>query len=200
MARLSLNKAQLSREKSDLAMYRRYLPALDLKRKQLMAERKKTGQRKAELAAAIAERIETIGAEIPMLANKDIDLDGLARLRTVRIGERNIVGQRLPVVEAIEVEVAAYGYLNRPHWVDLVAARLREVIRLRIEARVIERQAELLDAAITKVTQRVNLFDKVLIPRATSNIRRIQIALSAQERSAVVTSKIAKRKREAAGA
>ena len=37
-----------------------------------------------------------------------------------------------------------------------------------------------------------------LIPKARANIRRIQIALGDLERAAVVTSKIAKRKREAA--
>ncbi|MEM9782575.1 MAG: V-type ATP synthase subunit D [Pseudomonadota bacterium] len=200
MARLSLNKAQLAREKGSLAMYRRYLPSLDLKRKQLMAERKKTEARLAEIDAAIAERIETIGAEIPMLANTDIDLDGLARLTKVEIGERNMVGQRLPVVESVEIEIAAYGKLNRPHWVDLVAARLHEVITLRIESQVTARQIALLNAAVRTVTQRVNLFEKVLIPRAQANMRRIQIALSDQDRSSVVTSKIAKRKREAAAA
>ena len=123
MARLSLNKAQLSREMTDLAMYRRFLPSLDLKRQQLMAERKKTEARVAEIEAGIAARVATIGAEIPMLADKDIDLAGLARLKSVRIGERNIVGQRLPALEAIEVEVVPYGYLMRPHWVDLVAER-----------------------------------------------------------------------------
>ncbi|MEM6486741.1 MAG: V-type ATP synthase subunit D [Pseudomonadota bacterium] len=198
MARLSLNKAQLAREKANLAMYRRYLPSLDLKRKQLMAERKKTEGRLAEINRDIERRIETIGAEIPMLANADIDLDGLARLKAVRIGERNMVGERLPVVEAVEVEIAAYGRLNRPHWVDLAAERLHQVVRMRIEAQVTERQMTLLDAAVTTVTQRVNLFEKVLIPRANANMRRIQIALSDQDRTAVVTSKIAKRKREAA--
>ena len=198
MARLSLNKAQLAREVTDLAMYRRFLPSLDLKRQQLMAERKKTESRIAEIEAGIAARITTIGAEIPMLADREIDLAGLARLKSVKVGERNIVGQRLPILEAIEVEIAPYGYLIRPHWVDLVADRLKEILSLQIEARIAERQLAILDKAITKVTQRVNLFDKVLIPRAQANIRRIQIALGDLERAAVVTSKIAKRKREAA--
>lgn len=198
MARLSLNKAQLAREMTDLAMYRRFLPSLDLKRQQLMAERKKLEVRLAEIEAGIAERITTIGTEIPMLANKEIDLSGLAKLKSVKVGEVNIVGQRLPILEAIDVEIVPYGYLMRPHWVDLVAERLKEVLRLKIEARITERQLQLLAKAITKVTQRVNLFDKVLIPKTRANMRRIQIALGDMERAAVVTSKIAKRKREAA--
>ena len=200
MARLALSKTQLAKEKSALTMYRRYLPALDLKRKQLTAEMKKTEARIAGTKAGIDRRVEGIGAAIPMLANTQIDLKGLVTLKSVRMGERNVVGQRVPVVEDIEVEVAPYGYLARPHWVDLVATRLKEVLRLRVEIRVARREMELLAAAATKVTQRVNLFEKVLIPNAQANIRRIDIALGDMERSAVVNSKIGKRKREAAGA
>ena len=198
MARLSLNKSQLARETADLAMYRRFLPALDLKRQQLMAERKKIEAHLAEIKARADELISTVGAEIPMLADKEIDLDGLARLKSVKVGEVNVVGLRLPALESIEVEIVEYGFLVRPHWVDVLAARLKEVVRMRIEARIGERQIGLLDKAITKVTQRLNLFDKVLIPKTQGNIRKIQIALSDMERSAVVTSKIAKPKREAA--
>ena len=194
MTRLSLSKTQLAKENTNLAMYRRYLPSLDLKRRQLTAERNKTQARIAEIEAQIERRVEKIGEEIPMLANKDIDLKGLAILKAVTIGERNVVGLRLPSLVEIEVDVARYGYLVRPHWVDLVAERLKEVLRLRVEAQVTQRQVTLLDAAVTKVTQRVNLFDRVLIPHTRGNIRRIDIALGDRERSAVVNAKIAKHK------
>ena len=196
MARLNLSKAQLAKEKTSLSMYRRYLPSLDLRRQQLTAERNRTQARIAEIQSEIARRIQGIGAEIPMLADKDIDLKGIVTLKTAKLGEVNVVGQRLPSLEDLEVEVAAYGYMAQPHWVDLVAERLKEVLKLRVEAQVTRRQVALLDAAVTKVTQRVNLFDKVLIPRAKANIRRIDIALGDLERAAVVNSKIAKRKKE----
>ncbi len=198
MARLSLSKTQLAKENTNLAMYRRYLPSLDLKRRQLTAERNKTQAGIAEIEAQIERCVEKIGEEIPMLANKDIDLKGLATLKAVKIGERNVVGLRLPSLVEIEVDVARYGYLVRPHWVDLVAERLKEVLRLRVEAQVTQRQVALLDAAVARVTQRVNLFDRVLIPHTRANIRRIDIALGDRERSAVVNSKIAKHKTQTA--
>ena len=198
MTRLSLSKTQLAKENTNLAMYRRYLPSLDLKRRQLTAERNKTQARIAEIEAQIERRVEKIGEEIPMLANKDIDLKGSVTLKAVKIGERNVVGLRLPSLVEIEVDVARYGYLVRPHWVDLVAERLKEVLRLRVEAQVTQRQVALLDAAVARVTQRVNLFDRVLIPHTRANIRRIDIALGDRERSAVVNSKIAKHKTQTA--
>ena len=41
MARLQLNKSSLAREAAQLRSYERFLPSLDLKRQQLMAERAK---------------------------------------------------------------------------------------------------------------------------------------------------------------
>jgi len=195
MARLNLSKTQLAKEKRNLAMYRQYLPSLDLKRQQLTAERNKTQARIAEIELEIGRRIEGIGTAIPMLADKNIDLEGLVTLKAGKIGQRSVVGERLPILQEIEVEIARYGYMVRPHWVDLVAERLKEVLRLQVEAQVTRQQVALLGAATTKVTQRVNLFDKVLIPRARTNIRRIDIALGDLERAAVVNSKIAKRSR-----
>ena len=197
MARLLLNKSQLTRETANLAMYRRFLPALDLKRQQLMAEKKKTEARLAEIEKGIPEQIASIGAEIPMLADKDIDLNGAVQIKSVKIAERNVVGLQLPFLAKIELDVVPYGYLVRPHWVDLLVKRLGEVLQLQVEAKIVRRRINLLDAAIKKVMQKINLFEKVLIPEAKANIGRIQIALGDLERAAVVTSKIAKRKREA---
>jgi V/A-type H+-transporting ATPase subunit D len=81
--------------------------------------------------------------------------------------------------------------------VDALADRLERTIRLRLRAQVEERRLVLLDHAVRRITQRVNLFDKVLIPRTRENLRRIRIYLADAERSGVVRAKIAKRKRAA---
>jgi V/A-type H+-transporting ATPase subunit D len=60
---------------------------------------------------------------------------------------------------------------------------------------VADQRVERFEHATRRITQRVNLFEKVLIPRAEENIRRIVIFLSDQERAAVVRSKIAKGKK-----
>lgn len=198
MARLSLSKAALARQKADLAQYRRYLPALDLKRQQLIAERNKAREAHARLRDAAEAMAAAVGAENPMLADREITLDGLVRVTGIRLGERNVVGVRVPALEGVDVETAPYGLLTRPHWVDGVAVKLSEALELAIAADVAERQVAVLDEAVRKVTQRVNLFDKVLIPRARENIRRITIHLGDVERAGVVRAKLAKKKREAA--
>ena len=197
MARLQLNKSSLAREAKNLRTYERFLPSLDLKRQQLMAERAKAGHALAETRSEIESLRKQVGRTLPMLANMDVDLTDLANVTGVKLETENLVGTHLPIVKSVDVQVRPYALLAKPHWVDNVAAMLREMLELRIRAQVEERRVALLDAAVKTITQRVNLFDKVLIPKARANIKRIRIYLSDEEMAAVVRSKIAKRKHAA---
>jgi V/A-type H+-transporting ATPase subunit D len=190
-----LSKSELTRQKDSLASYRRYLPALDLKRQQLMAERNKARVEVRQHEEAVAAAIEAAGAALPMLADDRIGLDGLARLKSARLGTQNVAGVTLPVLEDVEIEVAPYGLLTRPHWVDAVVAELKAAIRLRVEAEIARRRIAILDKAMTRVTQRTNLFEKILIPETERNIRRILVYLGDAERAGVVAAKLSKRKR-----
>jgi V/A-type H+-transporting ATPase subunit D len=199
MARLALNKASLSKQTRQLNTFERFLPSLDLKRRQLMAERARERTAMARTRQASEELRETVAAQIPMLANREIDLSDLVKVKAVRLGERNVVGTRLPTLEGIDVQVREYGYLTKPHWVDRLVDELSRMLELQVQLAVQERSAALLDEAVSKVTQRVNLFEKVLIPRARANIKKIRIYLGDAERAAVVRSKLAKRKRAEQG-
>jgi V/A-type H+-transporting ATPase subunit D len=199
MARLALNKASLSKQTRQLNTFERFLPSLDLKRRQLMAERARERTAMARTRQASEELRETVAAQIPMLANREIDLSDLVKVKAVRLGERNVVGTRLPTLEGIDVQVREYGYLTKPHWVDRLVDELTRMLELQVQLAVQERRAALLEEAVRRVTQRVNLFEKVLIPRARANIKKIKIYLGDAERAAVVRSKLAKRKRAEQG-
>ncbi|MGE4372219.1 MAG: V-type ATP synthase subunit D [Xanthobacter sp.] len=194
-ARVTLSKSQLSREKENLASYRRYLPALDLKRQQLMAERNRARIARAELGQSMRRAIEEAGASLPMMAEHRLDLKGLVTLEEVIIDMQNVAGVRLPQVRDVRVQVASYGPMTRPHWVDTLVLRLTQAVRLRAEMQIAERRMALLDKAVTRVTQRTNLFEKILIPQAEKNIRRIMVFIGDTERAAVVAAKLSKSKR-----
>ncbi len=195
MARLSLSKSSLSRQSRQLKTYERFLPSLEMKHRQLMAERVKAHGRLAQTDRTIAELRQRVGEKLPMLSNHEVELEELVRIRTVRLGRENLVGTRLPVLQGIDVQVRDYGLVAKPHWVDRVVIELTRMLELHTGRQVELRRLELLNTAVRKVTQRVNLFEKVLIPRTRDNIRRIRITLSDAERAAVVRSKIAKGKR-----
>ncbi|TVS00449.1 MAG: V-type ATP synthase subunit D [Rhodospirillales bacterium] len=197
MARVQLSKSSLTREKENLGLYGRYLPALDLKRQQLMGERHRARADIARLEGDVVRAIEAAGAAIPMMADRGVPLEGLVRLGQVRLGSQNVAGVKLPTVEHVELIRTPYGRLVRPHWVDAVVDRLADAIRLSVEVEVAKKRLAGLERAVTRITQRVNLFDKVLIPQTRRNIRRINVYLGDAERAAVAGAKIAKRKREA---
>ena len=58
----------------------------------------------------------------------------------------------------------------------------------------LKERIKLLEKELRTTTQRVNLFEKVKIPEAKENIRKIGIYLQDQQTSAVVRGKIAKKK------
>ena len=199
MARLQLSKASLSREQGDLGSYRRFLPSLDLKRQQLMAERAKATKGLQATREEFEATVKAVGEKLPMLADRDIDLTDFATVSDVTLGSENLMGTHLPTLENIQVDIRPYSLMGKPHWVDNLAEALHQVLTLRVRAEVEEHRLALLDAAVATTTQRVNLFDKVLIPRARANIKRIQIYLSDAQTAAVVRSKIAKRKHAVSG-
>ena len=72
--------------------------------------------------------------------------------------------------------------------------RLKDSAEQRTQVLVAAERVRILEVQEKRVTQRVNLFDKILIPNARKNIQRIQIYLGDAERAAVVRSKLAKAK------
>ena len=98
MARVSLNKATLTRQTRQLKAYQEFLPSLDLKRRQLIAEQRKARRALAEIQDALSEIEQAVRAGLPMLSNHRIDLTAMARLSGVELGEENVLGTRLPVM------------------------------------------------------------------------------------------------------
>lgn len=198
MARLALNKSSLQNERRKLQNFERFLPSLDLKRRQLMAERAKAVEELRQAEDALRKFEGGIGDLLPMLSNREVDLTGLVQVSSLTHDVENVVGVRLPRLTGFDVELKAYSRLGRPQWVDGVAHRLKESVALHLRVRFGRRRVEILNRAVERTTQRVNLFEKVLIPRTRQNIRYIQIQLGDAERAAVVRSKVAKKKRAAA--
>lgn len=198
MATLALNKTSLHKENERLDTFERFLPTLDLKRKQLLMERAKAAATLARTEENLSEAQGNVAALLPMVSNELVDLTKLVEVTDVDVGEENVVGAYVPILRSFKCQTRPYGYLARPHWVDAVAVRLKQILEFRIRVQVARRRYELLEVAARKITQRVNLFEKVLIPRARVNIKRIRLFLSDAERISVVQAKIAKGKQVAA--
>ncbi|MEC4747245.1 V-type ATP synthase subunit D [Methylomicrobium sp. Wu6] len=194
MTKLKLSKQSLHHEQEQLKLYKRLLPSLDLKRRQLTMETQKAQEEHAAAVAQIDALETRIGEELPMLADQGLPLRDLVVVKGYKLGEQNIVGVRLPILESLDCQVAEYSLLATPAWLDILVQRLKDAKTCRLRAEIAAQRLDILRLQLRRVTQRVNLFDKILIPTARKNIQRIRIYLGETERAAVVTSKLAKSK------
>lgn len=196
MTQIKLNKSSLSMEQKNLRNYKQFLPSLDLKRRKLLVERNKAHNEFAQIKQQIDQAYQQLGDKFPMLANSEIDMTNLLSIEVVETANENIVGVNLPTFNKIQFKVIDYTFFNSPHWLDNFIYELKKIIELRIRLQIAEQRTHLLDKSLQTVTQRKNLFEKVLIPKTITVIRTIQIFLADNERAAVVRSKIAKKKRQ----
>ena len=104
----------------------------------------------------------------------------------------------MPVFERTDFKEPEYDLFSMPLWVDFAIEALRGLVSLKKEIQVIEKGITILKRELRITTQRVNLFEKVMIPQATEAIRLIKIYIGDQMTNAVGRSKIAKRKIEEA--
>ena len=194
MAKIKLTKNELKVQKDALKMYRRYLPTLTLKKQQLQAEIRAI-EAKADAVRKEREQLEKgFGSWIAVFSEKDAFLDGIITVSNIRKGYGNIAGVSIPTYEGADFSRSDYDLYETPLWVDIAANHMEKAMSLDLEAEVLEEQVRLLEKELLATSQRVNLFEKVKIPETEANIKKISIYMADQQVSAVVRSKISKRK------
>jgi len=193
MAKVKLTKNELKKQKDALKMYTRYLPTLMLKKQQLQMEIRKVEDREA-LVRNEKESLEEDFRRWIGVFGEDVGLDEtLLVLEEIQTGMGNIAGVSIPVFEGARFAPVSYNLWLKPLWVDKAVRELQRVMLLDLELRVLEEQRRLLAIELRTTTQRVNLFEKVMIPETRMNIKKISIYLGDQQTAAVVRGKIAKR-------
>lgn len=193
MGKLKLTKNELRKEKDALKRFQRYLPVLLLKKQQLQVEISKIYALLEKLksqADALRQRIyrwvEVFG--------EDVGFKGLLSVKEIVTKEGNIAGVDIPIFDRVEFSEQEYDFMRFPIWVDYGIDAAKETTVLKARQEVLKRQLGLIREELRTTTQRVNLFEKVKIPEAKENIRKINIWLGDQQTAAVVTGKIAKTK------
>ena len=194
MAKIKLTKNELKVQKDALKMYRRYLPTLTLKKQQLQAEIR-TIEAKAIAVRKEREQLEKgFGEWIAVFSERDAFPEGIITVSNIRKGYGNIAGVAIPTFEGADFSRSDYDFYETPLWVDIAANHMEKAMLLDLEAEVLDEQVRLLERELLATSQRVNLFEKVKIPETQENIKKISIYMADQQVSAVVRSKISKRK------
>ena len=194
MAKIKLTKNELKVQKDALKMYRRYLPTLTLKKQQLQAEIRTIEAKAAAVRKAKIELENGFSEWIAVFSEKDAFPSGIVSVSNIRKGKGNIAGVDIPIFEGADFSRGEYDLYLTPIWVDMAASHVEKAIMLDLEAEVLDEQVRLLERELRATSQRVNLFEKVKIPETLENIKKISIYMADQQVSAVVRSKISKRK------
>jgi V/A-type H+-transporting ATPase subunit D len=193
MAKIRLTKNELKKQKDELKRYEQYLPTLLLKKQQLQTEILKIHKAMEEVKRQKAYAKAQIYKWADVFA-EDVSIENLVSLERVEVQIGNIAGVDIPIFEKVIFKEKEYDLEKTPIWVDYGTKALKEEMILNARTEVLKKQDELVREELRITTQRVNLFEKVKIPEARENIRKIQITLGDMQTAAVVTGKIAKEK------
>lgn len=193
MAKIKLTKNELKKQKDSLKRFERYLPTLQLKKQQIQlvirqieAQEREKEKEKEDFKRDIERWIAVFG--------EDVELHLYVKVKNLEKEAGNIAGVDIPIFKSINFEYVPYDLFTMPLWVDRGIEAIQHIISLDEEITILKKQLELLNEELRITSQRVNLFEKVKIPEAKENIRKIRIYLGDEQTAAVVRGKIAKNK------
>jgi V/A-type H+-transporting ATPase subunit D len=200
--KIKLTRPELKRQRDALARFERYLPMLKLKQQQLQGSVLQATQKHRESLQRVGVAEAEVDEYRPILADiAGINVEQFSAPTRIVSHEVNVAGVRMPVLDDVEFGPLGYSLFATPPWVDRAILDLRQVSRLKAESEILGEQLRRLRKELTRIVQRVNLFDKLMIPDAKEAIRVIRIKLGDEQTAAVGRAKIAKSKlAEAEGA
>lgn len=215
MAKIKLTKGEMKRQRDQLKQFKRYLPTLQLKKQQLQM---KILEVRHELTVQLDAlyhvendikawkgllcdpyvnlMLEDAAKDQPVDPRPAVELKKAITPTSIKTGTMNIAGANVPVFEGIAFKDVEYDLYATPLWVDKGIEALRKMVEANARVAVVKQQLRILEHELRVTTQRVNLFEKIKIPEAQENIRKISIYLGDQQANAVGISKVAKKKVE----
>ncbi|MFP4179426.1 MAG: V-type ATP synthase subunit D [Spirochaetaceae bacterium] len=193
MAKVKLTKNELKKQKDALKRFQRYLPTLMLKKQQLQMVIRQVESQIRELEKKRDALYDEFTRWIAVFG-EDAGIESLVKVKSIERETGNIAGVDIPVFKNLEFEDIRWDLFEKPLWVDRGVEAVKKLAAFDAEIEVLKTQLELLSDELRITTQRVNLFEKVMIPDTKENIRRIQIYLGDQQTAAVVRGKMAKNK------
>lgn len=195
MAEIKLTKTELRSQQNRLGQLQKYLPTLQLKKAMLQLQVQDARQEIIELEESFKQKYGILEA-YSELFSEPIGLDFAHAAKISKINRRyeNIAGVEVPYFESVIFEEFGYSLFDTPSWVDPAVAGLRSAAEVHAKIEVVKEKKIALEKELREVSIRVNLFEKILIPRAIKNIKKIKIFLGDQQLAAVSQAKVAKEK------
>lgn len=195
MAEVKLTKNELRAQETRLGQLRKYLPTLQLKKAMLQAEVNDARQEIEELNGEFKKALGGVQSYSALFLNDPgLQIKDCAQVDRVNKRYENIAGVEVPYLESIDFSEFSYGLFETPEWFDAAVGGLRRMKEKQVYVSIAEEKKAALEKELRDVSIRVNLFEKILIPRAEGNIKKIKVFLGDQQLAAVSQAKVAKEK------
>ncbi|PWU15188.1 MAG: V-type ATP synthase subunit D [Chlamydiae bacterium] len=195
MAEIKLTKMELRTQQLKLEQLRKYLPTLQMKKSMLQLEVSHAALEIDRLISHLGVKQERMQKYAQLFTDPSFDrLLTATQMQNREVLYDNIAGINVPKLGEIDFEKPQYFLFDTPLWFESVLNDIRDLIIAREKVQVAKQKKQVLERELKEVSIRVNLFEKILIPRAQGNIRKIKIFLSDQQLAAVSQAKIAKKK------
>ncbi|NCF70371.1 MAG: V-type ATP synthase subunit D [Chlamydiales bacterium] len=195
MAEIKLTKNELRAQQVKLSQLNKYLPTLQLKKAMLQTE---VNDAKALVESLDQEfereRHQVSGFASLMSRTQDFNIDNIGRVEQVNKKYENIAGVEVPHLDSVQFATLEYQLYEAPVWLDAAVIQVRNMVEGKVKVLIAHEKLEALEKELREVSIRVNLFEKILIPRALWNIKKIKIFLGDQQLNAVSQAKKAKDK------
>lgn len=195
MAEIKLTKNELREQQKKLEQLQKYLPVLQLKKMLLQEEVAGARVEIAVLQEEVSRILDFVRSFSKLLTDTEsIDLKGSVHIRSVKKRFENIAGVEVPYLEAVEFAPFTYSLFESPPFIDEAIISLQKAASAKVSLAVALEKKAALEKELNEVSIRVNLFEKVLIPRTSAHIKKIKVFLGDQDLAAVCRAKVAKAK------
>lgn len=197
MAEVKLTKNELRDQQVKLAQLQKYLPTLQLKKAMLQAEVQEARGEISTLERSFEEKKKEVESFSELLAETTgVNFSQASTVDRVEKEYENIAGVDVPIFQSISFSAVNYSLFETPPWVDLAVFKCRKMVEGQVQVEIAEEKLTALEKELREVSIRVNLFEKILIPRTIKNINKIKVFLGDQQLAAVGQAKVAKTKIE----
>jgi V/A-type H+-transporting ATPase subunit D len=191
--RIKLNKVCLREQKQKLAMYERFLPALEARKQQFLMQLAIVRKIIKDQESNLNLRLEEISQWSSIYWDFQNILPFFISIREVRCKQKNVAGLKVPEFLEVAFDEPLYSLFATPFGFDEVLSETRGAISLRERIRILREQEKILSDGLRKTSQRINLYEQRLIPDCRAAIRKITVYLQDQQAAAVGVAKAAKR-------
>lgn len=197
MAGIKFTKNELRDQQVRLLQLQKYLPTLQLKKAMLQVQATEVKMEILKLQGAFNKiREEVNQSSFLLLENMGMEPHDLVKYKEIKKSYENIAGVEIPRYEGTVFEKKPYSLFETPVWLDALILKLQEMVEFEAKIVIAEEKKAAIENELREVSIRVNLFEKVMIPKALENIKIIKVFLGDQQLAAVARAKVAKKKIE----